>query len=512
MSNVREEIMVGLEALGLGTTSYDEVVTAFKTSDMLSKYLTESDDIDEVIVSHLQDYDHFIKLGDYHQASTADEETDPTAVFAPQEVDPTETSAGGTASTGKKKKKDKVESVPAVDVDAVTSALICDMLEASAKERRQQTEQACVTAVLTDKPYPGEWMKGIGKLSPRKDAKTLLDEINKRIKPSDQEIERLLASSEGGVLIPTSAQLADLAARWEKSHRDANDPNKHTYSSDPSWYKFNNDEAINNIKQVLSSESATFDVYIPPLTDTTVDGEKLKGWRWPTKGFEIECVDTSKVGSLEKKTMNISKQNTLAWLAMNTEGMVEPKPNFPLGIVLSSIEKEETDVREPSMKKKKRYPRVRVIGNSPKCNPVVKQICVQSERKADVIVRSEMFYYEVRFKGSTDSTSANKSESFTVRKVRIPLVWKDAPVWVVKTEYTDAFATDADGRLASTRVSNSSKTAQQMLAETLALSTKKDYATEYGLVLVHEAVEEARNKSAAEQDAHAARDLSDDML
>ena len=183
MNNARDTIMETLAQAGITNLTVDDVIAEFQASDELAGYLAGADDTEQVILAHLPEY--LALRGFAAEVGAAAEEADPTAT------------QGATS----------VPAMPTAVTTAQASA-IAQVVNSDLATKQMKSEQSEMVAVLIDKPYPGDWMKDIGKLHVKGDAEKVIAQMKERYNP-DSDINSLLGRPDS-TFIPSTAQLAQL--------------------------------------------------------------------------------------------------------------------------------------------------------------------------------------------------------------------------------------------------------------------------------------------------------------
>lgn len=399
MSNTRDTIMETLAQAGITNMSVDDVVAEFQASDELAGYLAGAEDAEQVVLAHLPEY--MAMRGFAAEVGAAAEELDPTATQG--------------AAT----------SVPAMPT-AVTSAqasAIAQVVNSDLATKQMKSEQSEMVAVLIDKPYPGDWMQGIGKLHVKGEPEKVVAQMKERYNP-DSDINSLLGRVDS-TFIPSNDQLAQLKVLHQNTHQGT--------KAVPMWYDFDNEAAYKGIMDTLTSGDGTFDVLIAPRTDEGEGAYKNKAWRWNTKGFAIR-IPTTEAGEGADAERNVTRQSLMGLLATELAGYIVSHKENGLGCQLAFIKKKSAAGASAAAVAK--TPTLRIKGNSPAANPEVRPINEIGNGQGKMTVRSSAFYFAVR---------VSKNGTWSVKKMRMPLLWEQAPVWVRKGEYEPLFPSKVAG-------------------------------------------------------------------
>ena len=399
MSNTRDTIMETLAQAGITNMSVDDVIAEFQASDELAGYLAGSDDIEQSILAHLPEFRAM--HGFAGEVAAAAEELDPTA---------TQSAAAS------------VTAMPAAVTSAQASA-IAQVVNSDLAAKQMKSEQSEMTAVLIDKPYPGEWMGGVGKLHVKGEVEKVVAQMKERYNP-DSDINSLLGRVDS-TFIPSNDQLAQLKVLHQNTHQGT--------KAVPLWYDFDNEAAYNGIMDVLTTGDGTFDVLIAPKEDEGEGAYKNKAWRWNTKGYAIR-IPTTEAGESTSAERNLTKQGLMGLLATELAGYIVSHKENGLGCQLAFIKKKSA--AGASAAAVAQTPTLRVKGNSPAANPEVRPINQIGNGQGKMTVRSSAFYFAVR---------VSKNGTWSVKKMRMALLWEQAPVWVRKAEYEPLFPSKVAG-------------------------------------------------------------------
>ena len=232
-------------------------------------------------------------------------------------------------------------------------------------------------------------------------------------------------SSCGGTFIPSTAQLAQLKLLHQNDHQGT--------KSVPMWYDFDNDAAYNGIMNTMTSGDGTFDVLVAPITDEGEGAYKNKAWRWNTKGFAIR-IPTTEAGEGATAERNVTRQSLMGLLATELAGYIVSHKENGLGCQLAFIKKKSAAGASAAAVAK--TPTLRIKGNNPAANPETRPINEIGNGQGKMTVRSSAFYFAVR---------VDKNGKYSVKKMRVPLMWEQAPVWVRKGEYEPLFPSKVAG-------------------------------------------------------------------
>ena len=336
MNNARDTIMETLAQAGITNLTVDDVIAEFQASDELAGYLAGADDTEQVILAHLPEY--LALRGFAAEVGAAAEEADPTAT------------QGATS----------VPAMPTAVTTAQASA-IAQVVNSDLATKQMKSEQSEMVAVLIDKPYPGDWMKDIGKLHVKGDAEKVIAQMKERYNP-DSDINSLLGRPDS-TFIPSTAQLAQLKLLHQNDHQGT--------KSVPMWYDFDNDAAYNGIMNTMTSGDGTFDVLVAPITDEGEGAYKNKAWRWNTKGFAIR-IPTTEAGEGATAERNVTRQSLMGLLATELAGYIVSHKENGLGCQLAFIKKKSAAGASAAAVAK--TPTLRIKGNNPAANPETRQI------------------------------------------------------------------------------------------------------------------------------------------
>lgn len=449
MNTSRETVMETLKQAGINQT-YEEVVANFETSDVLSGYLAGAVDQDAAILAHLPEYMDLMGYNDQILGNT-------------NPVDPTATQNPSSAA------------MPSSVTSAQASA-IAHMLNADLATRKAFSAQAEVTTVLIDKPYPGDWMQGVGKLHTKKDAKEVADSIKERYH-SDRNIDNDLTTP-GVKFIPTTEQLVQLMERDKAQH-----PDRKTV---PIWYNFDNDTAVNGVLSVLTEGDGCFDVLIAPKEDEGEGAYKNKAWRWNTQGYVIKAPTTG-AGETGTEELSLNKKQVMGLLATKAAGIIPAKHEGGLAVKLGTVKSKNvgTNVSAGAVAEKTV---LRVSGNSPAAKPQTIAIKTQSGGEGTMTVRSSAFFFAVSVSKTTGA--------WRITKERIALAWEHAPVWITRSEYFTTFGEEGkkDGMPTPEDLLKYQRSAANLIASVFAGGA--DSASLYGMGQVFLAIEERVNRDA----------------
>ena len=240
----------------------------------------------------------------------------------------------------------------------------------------------------------------------------------------DSDINSLLGRVDS-TFIPSNDQLAQLKVLHQNTHQGT--------KAVPLWYDFDNEAAYNGIMDVLTTGDGTFDVLIAPKEDEGEGAYKNKAWRWNTKGYAIR-IPTTEAGESTSAERNLTKQGLMGLLATELAGYIVSHKENGLGCQLAFIKKKSA--AGASAAAVAQTPTLRVKGNSPAANPEVRPINQIGNGQGKMTVRSSAFYFAVR---------VSKNGTWSVKKMRMALLWEQAPVWVRKAEYEPLFPSKVAG-------------------------------------------------------------------
>lgn len=459
-NNTRETIMEMLAQAGITNMSVEDVIAEFQASDELAGHLAGAEDVEQAVLAHMPE---FLAMRGFaaEMANAADE------------MDPTAAQSAGTS----------VPAMPAAVTSAQASA-IASVVNSELAVKQMKSEQSEMSAVLIDKPYPGEWMSGVGKLHVKGEPEKVIAQMKERYAP-DSDINGLISRIDS-TFIPSNAQLAQLKVLHQNAHKD----NKAV----PAWYDFNNEDAYRGILDVLTSGDGTFEVLIAPKEDTGEGAYKNKAWRWNTKGFALR-IPTTEAGEGNAQERNVTKQGLMGLLATELAGYIVSHKENGLGCQLAFIKKKSAAGASAAAVAK--TPTLRIKGNSPAADPEIRPINQIGNGQGKLTVRSSAFYFAVR---------VNKNGSWSVKKMRMPLLWEQAPVWVRKGEYEPLFPSKVAGGIGrpDAKALQEIQDAQIALAAKIMGEGSGAKRLEYGVADFCMAIEERVNQNAAA----AAREIS----
>lgn len=454
MSTTREVITETLAQAGITNMSVEDVIAEFQASDELSVHLAGAEDPEQAVMAHLPE---FLSLRGLVGDVVADADA----------MDPTATQGAGT-------------SVPAMPVAVTTaqSAAIAAVVNSDLQTKQMKSEQSEMVAVLIDKPYPGDWMNGIGKLQVKGEPEKVVAQMKERYAP-DTDINTLLSHIDS-TFIPSNDQLAQLKVLHQNTHQGT--------KAVPMWYDFDNEAAYEGILSVLTSGDGTFDVLIAPRTDEGEGAHKNKAWRWNTKGFVVR-VPSDEAGSGTTEEKNVTKQGLMGLLATEMAGYIVSHKENGLGCQLAFLKKKAAAGASAAAVAK--VPTLRIKGNSPAAGPEVRPINAIGNGQGKMTVRSNAFYFAVR---------VNKNGAWSVKKMRMPLLWEQAPVWTRKGEYEPLFPSKVAGGIGrpDAKALQEIQDAQIALAAKIMGEGSGANRLAYGLTGFCMEIEERVNKTAAQ--------------
>lgn len=452
MSTTRETIMQTLTQAGITNMSVEDVIAEFQASDELSGYLAGADDVEQTVLAHLPTY---IAMRGLSTDLEVGQETDPTATQEPS----TNPSA-----------------MPASVTSATTAAVIQE-INKDLDAKRARSEQSEMVAVLIDKPYPGEWMVGIGNLHVKGELQKYVDTMKSRYHP-DESINTLIGHRDSW-FIPTNQQMSELKVLHQNEHKDS--------KTTPAWFDFDNENAYNDIMNTLTSGDGTFGVLIAPREDEGEGAYLNKAWRWNTKGFVVR-IPSTEAGASSFEERFVTKKVLQAILATETAGYISSRTDHGLGCRLVFTKKKAQAGASATATAKE--PGLRVEGNTA-ANKELDLRCINKigNGQGKMTVRSSAFYFAAR---------VSKVGTWSVKKMRVPLLWEQAPVFVRLPEYEQAFP----NKLAHGISAPTAKDLQEMQDVACAYVLKQMSSGagrfEAGLTTFCQAVEENVNKAAAE--------------
>lgn len=398
MSEKVKSILSTLQSNGIQKT-WDEVVADFRASDNLAGFVTglEGDALEQAIESNLTSY--IIEQTSFVKS-------------APNTADPTKAEDSNVA----------MPEVGEADMHAIRNMVKRDM---EIKEFRSQN--AVMNAVLIDRPYPGDWMTGIGKLATRQSAEDLVKKIESQ-RTDAQDAIAFIASklSQTATFIPNNAQLRQLEQAWTQAHTKADTGKLDT--AEPGWFGTDNDALVSDVLGVLQGQDKTFAPLIAPKEDVTLPNgkDKLKAWRWRTKGFQVTYPATLE-GAQAMTTEAFTTKGFRTFMLTQTAGYIKGAQ----GQLYAKIFKAKQNNKHSASAVKKGSVGVRVGNNSPKFNPqtiVINNIV--DGATGSMTVRSEKYYLAVQIR---------QDGKWTVKKERLSLTWPTAPVFEIKPEYSQMF-------------------------------------------------------------------------
>lgn len=451
MSTTRDTILDTLASVGIQNMSVEDIICEFQSSDELSGLLagaTDAESIEQIVLAHLPQY---LDLRGMTGALPAAEEVDPTATQQP--AAPTAMPSMGTAAQ---------------------QAAVDATMKSSIPQREMMTENAEMVAVLIDKPYPGEWMNDIGKQHVKGDLDKVIDDMKKHYQP-DANIDTLLSAT-NTYFIPTNEQLAQVMER-DKAKKVGSKT-----KTDPAWYGFDNEAAYNGVLNALTSGDGTLDVLVAPREDEGEGAYKVKGWRWASKGFVVR-VPKDTAGAITMDEVNMTRKQLMGFLGSQTMGALPPKRDNGLGAILRTAEKKVKDSASATAVQK--VPVLRVLNNNLASAPELRVINSVGDGQGKMTVRSSAFYFVVRI---------TKHGEFRVVKQRLSLAWDQAPVWVRKDEYVQAFPTQKKGGTSPKAMSEAFEAAKLLNMTVMAGDVTERGA--YGMADFIRGVEETVNEQA----------------
>ena len=456
MNETREAILATLTAAGISNKTVEDVIAEFKASDELAVHLAGAVSEEQAVMAHLPQYLELQGLMADATAGAAAAAAGAAAATTPQ--DPAETQPVVNVA------------MPAQITPAQQSA-IREVLQRNNEARMLNSEQSKMVAVLTDRPYPGEYMEGIDKLQV-KDREKYITELKSHCHP-DTKLEELL-SKPSTYFIPNNAQLQQLQTLYLQQHKET--------KNQPTWFGFDNDAAYKQIQDTLDA-GGSFQVYIPPLEDQGEGIYKNKAWRWNTKGFVLRMPSDSP-GDASYVERDVTTGQLKGMLLSHFAGYIGNKDGG-LGCRLRTVvSKKKAGVSATAEQKK---PRLQVVGNNRTVNPELRVTKERLPEPKKGTERSADFFLVCRI---------NKNGLWSVKNQRVPLEWLDQPAWGVKQQYQKLFGSQTSGRIGTPGVEERAniEMARNLMLQQAMADPEKHSDMDLGSLL--NAVEESVNRSA----------------
>lgn len=434
--NEKERLEALLKENGIDQTP-EAVMARFQGDETLCVLIQGEEDIDaiyKVIADHLAEYNDIIELEN------------------PKASDPTEGRPNEIQATDTPKKKEKLGRAYYADLPEVMNSAIEMSYEERYEEREIIAARTKVTSLLMDKEHPSTYID-VNKVPLKKEGSATLKDIESKTHKG-VPVAALLAKKEA--FIPTNEQLAELVTLWQ-----AKDPKKRTNTT-PAWAGVNNEKRVAAVTKEITDKSMAMKPFISVKDDTEDPhgGSVLKKWRPNIKGVTLSTPATA-AGNAENIEVTFAKPELVTWLSQNVNGHTEA--NAELGDVqlllhrVKAKPKAGDKASEGSMRGSSPVVSALTIKNKSNApDTAYKAVQEVSKDKAPMILRSDEWYLVV-------SVNQSDSSRWNVRKQRVSLEWKDAPKFVVKSQFMDKFGRNTSKGGSSVKALNEAYEASKLV-------------------------------------------------
>lgn len=327
-------------------------------------------------------------------------------------------------------------------------AMVDKIIAENADLKRLRSAQSTINAVLIAREVPTDWMAGVP-LCPVKEKTPAEANLKKTYQGSI--LTWLAAAKDKEVVVPTNAQLQELAAqhraRWEEKN-----PGKEKNYKAPDWATADNDADVLALNQALEGKGP-MEVLVAGVAEDA--RTHAKAWRWNTKGYEV-TYPTGIDGQGGTTTKAMSVNGLKNFLLNDADGAIlgskDDKTVMSAKLVMTRPKASKTN---PGVTKP--VTQVRVRNNNPSNPSIVKKAITApvAGSKKPMTVKSAMSYLVVRAVRPVGADESTATE-FRVSRVRLSLIWAEAPVFNVLPEY-EALPGLAIGRGQSNKKQLSSK-------------------------------------------------------
>ncbi len=371
-------------------------------------------------------------------------------------------------------------------------------LAKNADLKRARTTQSHIDAVLIAKDCPTEWMTGVP-TCPLKDGNTAAKHAEAPA-VTGSVMDWLRGAQDKAVMVPTNAQLAELAADHKQRWLAAN-PGKADKYKAPAWATCDNDQDVAAVREALASK-APMQVLITGRADDPTT--HAKGWRWSTKGFVV-TFPSGMEGEGGMVTKNMSTIGFRNWLLNETTGAIlvdkDDKTALSAKILMTKprMSKSAPGVQLPTHT-------LRVRNNNPSNpNVVLKPVTAPVPGKTTkMVVKSALSFLIVRA-SRPEGGDPTAATNYRVVRQRLSLVWAEAPVFEVLPDYaTVPYLAIGRGASSKKQLSKSEKKSvsdamRNLYAALLSGEMSDDAIAEQGLTEVKaQLLEQATKVAAAE--------------
>lgn len=336
--------------------------------------------------------------------------------------------AGGTKAPATKKEAILPESFN--NLTAVQQQAIDALMSKDADMKHARTVGSRIDALLIARDVPSEWIPS-GLVATVKPKNKAAEAILGTEHYTSQPIFEWLRSATEGYIIPTTAQLAELAADHERKWKDAHVGSEANYTA-PKWAKEDNDANVAALKTELQAQKP-LSVLITGRTEDPAT--HANAWKWATKGYVV-TYPTALEGEGSMETQSFSKDRFRTWLMNFTDGAIVvdtgDKTSLSAKILMTQrkLAKSETGVKKPDS-----VLRVRGDNVGNRDNLTLKPITSPNfEKKTTMTVKSALSFLIVRVVAGASNNPGNSVDYRVVRQ-RVSLEWKEAPTFEPVQEY-----------------------------------------------------------------------------
>lgn len=416
------------------------------------------------------------------------------------DVDPN-TGAAYDESAADKKKKDVVEPTDFTKLSQGKQNLIAQMRAADMDLKKARTIRSTIDKVLIARPCPTEWMQNVPECPTDVDAaQNMLSHVH------DGDIETWLASAaDKAFIVPTSAQLAQLAAKHKEMWREKNPTADEAKYNPPAWADNNQDDEVNYIRQMLDGQKPF------PVMVATPEGDKtnhVNPWKWSTKGFIVSYPESMEGdGAFVQKPFSINGLRN--FLFSEADGAIlAPKDQMKSRIVayLKLVRKKVTGEGGASVERP--YTVVRVKNNNAKCvdGSQLESITAPTGAKKKMSVKSLASFLVLRVSKPT-TESGQSVMNWRVTRRRLSLTWDEAPEFRLVEKYeglpglTVSKSASSMGALSSSTAKNTQDAVLNMYAQLVSNSLSTDTLAAEGLTQISAQISAAATEKAAAESA-----------
>lgn len=411
-------------------------------------------------------------------------------------ADPTAT----VATTGKGDKPAAVEPVAYNRLTDNKKALVTQLMSTDRELKRARSAKATIDGVLISRPAPVEWMQGVPACP------TDIEKARKSISSVWEGsildwLKTTTPGEKGQYVVPTSAQLAELAKEHQRRFEADQDNAGKTYKA-PAWVTNTQDADVQAIRQALDAGQAFQVMVAGPDAN---EAAHVNAWKWATKGYIVTYPETLE-GAGAMTTKNFSVNGLKNFLFTEADGaIVAPKDDKTrMTAMLALVRKKGADrtVQEPQTV-------VRVRNNNAKCvtKDMLKPIMATTGATKKMSVKSLLSYLVVQPVHDTTATGAS-SVHFRVARRRLSLTWENAPEFRLLPEFenlpglTVGAASSNQGKLSSKQRGSVNDAMMNMYAQLVANTLTSEDLAKQGLESISAQVL-AQAQQAAAKDAEA---------